>query len=107
MNQKEYLKRFKETTDTMYAITSAKNADYSWEDNVDAFANFRVVEAIGAASVEQWFITRITDKLTRITNLTKQKAHVKDEAIEDTLLDLANYSILFKLFLEDKNAAVK
>lgn len=103
MNQQQYLTKFKEVTEKMYAITAAKNADYSWESAEDAFKNFKVVEQLGVATVEQWFITRITDKLTRICNLIKQEAQVKDEAITDTLLDLANYSILFKLYLEDKN----
>ena len=83
MDREQYLAAFKATTDKMFAITSAKNADYSWAKATDAFANFKVVEKIWAGSVEQWFITRITDKLLRIVNLTKQEAHVKDEAIED------------------------
>ena len=37
---------------------------------------------------------RIEDKLRRLKSLSKQEAKVKEESIEDTLLDLANYSIL-------------
>lgn len=37
---------------------------------------------------------RLEDKLRRLKTLTKSEAKVKDESIEDTLLDLANYSIL-------------
>lgn len=103
MNQQEYLVAFKAITDKMYEITAAKNADYSGEWATDAFANFRVVEQLWVATVEQWFITRITDKLTRISNLIKQEAHVKDEKIEDTLLDLANYAILMRLYIQSKN----
>lgn len=102
MNREQYLAAFEATTQKMLEITKAKNADYSWENAVDAFANFKVVDTIGVATVEQWFITRITDKLLRIVNLTKQEAHVKDEAIEDTLIDMANYCILMKLYLDSK-----
>lgn len=102
MNQEQYLNKFKEITDKMYSITKAKNSDYSWENTEDAFKNFRVVETLWVATTEQWFVTRITDKLTRVCNLLKQDAHVVDEKIEDTLLDMANYCILFKLFLDSK-----
>lgn len=38
---------------------------------------------------------RLTDKLNRLCALTKnQTQRVKDESIEDTLRDLANYSIM-------------
>jgi len=104
MNQAEYLKAFKETIELMYKITEAKNKDYSWEESVDAFANFRVVEKFWIATVEQWFITRMSDKFIRIINLIKQwKNFVEWEKVDDTLLDLANYAILFRLYLKSKN----
>lgn len=37
---------------------------------------------------------RLEDKLNRFKSLIKQAAEVKDESIEDTLIDLANYSIM-------------
>ena len=45
------------------------------------------------------FLVRMEDKLNRVRNLSKDNvkitdAKVKDEKIEDTLLDLANYAIL-------------
>ena len=46
----------------------------------------------------------MSDKLSRIANLLKSEAKnsVKDESIEDTLIDLANYSIILKILIEDK-----
>lgn len=101
MNQQQYLERFKEVTQQMYMITEAKNKDYSWEWCSDAFANFKVVEEFWIATTD-WFITRMLDKMKRIGNLTRQWNYVSDEKITDTLLDLANYSIIFKLYLESK-----
>ena len=101
MNQEEYLKRFKEITNQMYSITEAKNKDYSWEWSNNAFKNFEAVETFWIKT-EDWFITRMTDKLMRISHLTRQTNAVADEKITDTLLDLANYSILFKIWLENK-----
>lgn len=41
-------------------------------------------------------LTRMYDKLGRIENLlcNQQKTEVKDESIDDTLLDLANYALI-------------
>lgn len=102
MNQQQYLKRFKEITEEMYRITEMKNKDYSWVNATDAFANFRVVEEFWIKT-EDWFITRILDKVKRISNLTRQENFVADEKIWDTLKDLSNYAILFLLYLESKN----
>jgi len=50
---------------------------------------------------------RIEDKFNRFKNLIKNEAKVKDETIEDTLLDLANYAImtLVELKWREKNVA--
>lgn len=102
MNQKQYLEEFEKITDLMLAITTMKNQDYSWKDAVDAFTNFKVVEEFWI-STEHWFLTRMLDKIKRVSNLVDQEAAVADEKITDTLLDLANYSILFLLYLKSKD----
>lgn len=86
----------------MLEITRAKNNDYSWQGNTNPFKNFEAVETFGIKT-EDWFITRMTDKLMRISNLTRQEASVSDEKITDTLIDLSVYAILFKIRLEWKN----
>jgi len=76
-----------------------KNADYSGAAP-DPFGNFRNVEDLGIATVEQGFLTRMTDKLARAASLTKpgKVAQVKDESVEDTLFDLAAYSFLLAAY---------
>ena len=46
--------------------------------------------------VEPWkgILVRMSDKWARIVQLSTKEAAVKDETIEDTLLDLANYALL-------------
>lgn len=46
---------------------------------------------------------RLEDKLNRLKSLTKKDGKVKDESIEDTLMDLANYSIMTLIELNNKN----
>lgn len=102
MTRSDYLEFFKTTTENMLEITKRKNKDYAGDG--DPFANFCVVESVGIASVEQGFLTRMCDKLSRITNITKSgQTHVKDESVTDTLIDLANYSILMAAYLKSKN----
>jgi hypothetical protein len=100
MTREDYLKEFQKVTSDMLALTKKKNADYAGESN--PFANFQLIEKLGAASTEQGFVVRMSDKLQRISNLISRPNQVADEKIEDTLLDLSIYSILFLIFLKDK-----
>lgn len=99
ISQEQYLKRFKEITEQMYKTTEAKNKDYAWEWTNNAFKNFEAVETFGVKTTDG-FITRMTDKLMRISNLTRQTNSVADESILTTLIDLSVYSILFAIYLE-------
>lgn len=106
MTKSEYIQLHKECCDKMVEITKRKNHDYSGGDSTtDPFLNFKSVEKLNICSVEQGFLTRMCDKLSRITTLTINTGgnnQVKDESVEDTLLDLANYSILLLGYLKSK-----
>jgi hypothetical protein len=85
----------------MVSITRSKNHDYGGDS--DPFSNFTCVERLGICSTEQGFLTRMMDKMARITTFTRQgKLLVKDESVEDTLLDLANYCILMAGYLKSR-----
>jgi hypothetical protein len=102
MITEDFLKAFEEITVKMVEVAKAKNHDYAGFDD-DPFANFKIVENCGIASAEQGFLTRMMDKVSRINSFVKQGVcNVQDEKIEDTLQDLANYSILFSLYIRSK-----
>ena len=104
MTNKEFLIFHREAIELMHKICQQKNSDYT-SDSGDAFYNFSRVEALGIASTEQGFITRMLDKFCRIISFVKKgNLEVKDESVEDTLLDLANYCILLAGFLRNKRA---
>ena len=68
----------------MADLYDSKNWDYG-----DSFAK----------SFEEWGMPmtciRLQDKLNRLSSLTKNSSQkVQDESIEDTLKDLANYSVM-------------
>lgn len=97
----EYMKRFEELTNQMLSITKAKNHDYSWTTR--AFKNFELCENLEVCSVEAGILVRITDKITRISNLISSENQVADEKITDTLLDLANYALILRIYIETKS----
>ncbi len=101
-SQTKFLTRLAQLYDNNVQISSRKNSDYAGED--DPFANFRVCEALGIPA-EVGLLVRMTDKLSRISNLIKPgvTAKVADESVLDTLADLANYSMILRMYLENKN----
>ncbi len=78
MNRVEQLKNIQ---DKCREIFEKKNADYG-----DSFSSH------GTLGV----MVRIADKLTRFTNVTKNKLELKvdDETLRDTLMDLHNYAAM-------------
>ncbi|WP_052514436.1 DUF1599 domain-containing protein [Clostridium botulinum] len=72
----------------MNEIYKDKNHDYG-----DSFGE--TYKTLGIISA----ITRITDKVNRLQSLCTKDALV-DESIKDTLMDLANYSIMTLIELE-------
>lgn len=102
MTKEEYFKFHQECTAKMTAITKAKNADYTGTGD-NPFANFTRVEALGICSTEQGFLTRMMDKMCRLNSFAQKGVlEVKDESVEDTLLDLANYALLMAGYIRSK-----
>lgn len=105
MNRDELLLFHNDCCEKMHAICQAKNADYAGGKGDDPFANFRRVEAMGIATTEQGFLTRMLDKLSRLSTFVQTGSfQVKDESVEDTLLDLANYCILMAAYRQSTRA---
>lgn len=82
---------FKELCKSMMATYVRKNADYgnSFDKSLDKFG---IVAAV----------VRLGDKMNRIESLAGKKAQVTDESIRDTLLDMANYSIMTIMWLDNQ-----
>lgn len=103
MTRDEFLDFHKFFTERMREICVRKNNDYAGKGGENAFANFTRVEAMGIASTEQGFATRMLDKMSRISTFIESgELLVKDESVEDTLLDLANYSALLAGYIGHK-----
>lgn len=104
MTKQEYFHFHGRFCAKMQEITAKKNADYTGAGD-DPFANFRKIEVLtnGAVTAEAGFLTRMTDKFSRIGSfLQNGELQVKDESVMDTLMDLANYSALLAGYIESK-----
>ena len=86
--------RFKQITDEMVKLYERKNSDYGNSIH-DTYMKYGAVA----------YLVRMEDKINRVRSLTQNNNQkVEDEKIHDSLVDLANYSILMLLELkEDKN----
>lgn len=86
--------RFKQITDEMVKLYERKNSDYGSSIH-DTYMKYGAVA----------YLVRMEDKINRVRSLTQNNNQkVEDEKIHDSLVDLANYSILMLLELEeDKN----
>lgn len=79
----EKIKIHKQLCDNMHYLYQKKNADYG-----DSFAQMRrrYPNVIGM---------KLWEKVNRLCNLLDgQTQQVQDEAIEDTLMDIANYAVM-------------
>jgi hypothetical protein len=107
MTKAEYMAFHEACCRRMVEVTKAKNADYTGTSD-DPFANFSRVENVGICTTEQGFLTRMFDKFSRITSFVQKGVLlVKDESVEDTLIDLANYCILMAGFIRSKRASAE
>ena len=84
------IEKHKEICGKLNTLYEAKNKDYG-----DSFGK----------SYKEYGLTmsciRLEDKLNRLKSLNSNKSiKVKDESIEDTLMDLANYAIMTLIELE-------
>ena len=97
LEEQEYKDCFNEILEEMKEVHRKKNADYG--------NNFH-------KRYERWgFLTallRLSDKMERLENIyEKGEIEVKDESVEDTLLDLANYAVMTIVELKNNKASLK
>lgn len=92
----KFIKDIEDTYKEGIEIIRKKNADYA--KDADPFKNFKLSE-IFDVSVERGILIRISDKIARISNLLDKEAEVKDERIEDTILDAINYLAILRAWL--------
>lgn len=79
-----------EVHDKMKSVLESKSNDYA---NVDTLSNFKLAGAICGITAEQQCLSLIATKVARLGVLL-ESGNPKNESIEDSILDLTNYSFL-------------
>ena len=87
---------YKELVDSRLILIQSKRNDYAGEDNV--FSNFEETARQMNVSVDTVFLFWISIKKQRLANLLVNCKSPKNESLEDTLEDLANYVDLFNIY---------
>lgn len=91
-----------EKTTKMVETAKLKNHDYTGGAE-DPFFNFTMGEHARIGLTEQGLLFRMMDKVSRVVGFVNQGVlRVKDESIEDTLVDLANYSLILAAYIKHK-----
>ena len=88
----DLLARHKLLCDKARLLMQDKNHDYA--DSSDPFSNFRSFGALG-------ILVRLSDKLARLRSYeSKGELRVKSESLEDTVIDVINYVVLYMVYKE-------
>lgn len=104
MNTEELLQFHDDICMKAHELMCIKNHDYAGDDGKAPFSNFTLGEAAGIGTTEQGIMFRLSDKFKRMAAFAdpKHRAQVKDETVEDTGLDLINYTVIFLAYLKEK-----
>lgn len=82
----------------MKEIIFKKGNDYA---NEDRLSNFKLAGHISGLTPELNCLSLISTKVARLGVLLNSKQEPNNESINDTLLDLANYSVLLAMIRDD------
>ena len=82
--ENEFMEEYKKIVTETMELCVKKNKDYgsSVQDTFEKFGDIS-------------YLVRITDKYNRICSLLNREGEVKDESIDDTIRDMANYAFLW------------
>lgn len=79
--------------DKMKEISDSKRHDYASED--DPYLNFTQVADVSGLTVDQVFLVWAVTKVVRLGQLVGHDKIPNNESIDDSIIDLANYSALW------------
>lgn len=102
MTNKAGKSEFQKVIDEITELHDRKQADYGRVEQGDPFANVRASEDFG---IDGWVgsVVRANDKMRRLQKAAKQGPEsLKNESVEDSLMDMAVYSIIALCLFREK-----
>lgn len=98
MNRDEFIDFIEQTYKDCVNIIKKKNSDYAKDSN--PFSNFELSKLIGIEP-KRSILVRLSDKLSRISNLLDKPPAVVNESIADSIKDAANYLVILLAYIEN------
>jgi len=98
MTKKEQEQFFERFISQMRDVMLKKGDDYSGEDRL---SNFKLGGAIIGLSSQQQCLSLISTKVARLGKLIGKDKSPNNESIDDSILDLANYTLLLAMLKHD------
>lgn len=103
MNRVEFIATAEELMHRCFATLQSKGKDYAGKE--DALANFkRNAEQLGLSKYQVWrvYIAKHLDAITNSIKANPNDPQVESEPLEDRLMDVINYCLLFQgMLVED------
>lgn len=101
MNTSQLLSHHDQICEAARNLMVKKNADYAEAEA--PFKNFELSERLGLCSTEAGMAIRLSDKIQRLCGfLAGKDLKVKDESVQDTILDAVNYLVLISARLKQR-----
>lgn len=88
----------------MRKILLAKGDDYA--GNVDRLSNFKLAGNICKIGPKMNCLSLIATKVARLGQLLSSESEPNNESVNDSLLDLANYTVLLYMIQNEKELIV-
>ena len=98
MTKKEQIAHFGYITGEMEKVLFSKGDDYA---NQDRLSNFKLAGAIAGGDARTNCLNMIATKVARLGVLLNSDKKPNNESIEDSVLDLANYSVLLWMIINE------
>jgi len=94
----EQLNHFDSLVKQMREVIVRKGNDYA---NDDKLSNFKTAGPNAGLTPEQNCLSLISTKVARLGTLFNSKKSPSNEAVTDSVMDLANYSILLHMIINE------
>jgi hypothetical protein len=99
MNKTQQAAQLKAFHEKMEKVICSKREDYA---NEDVLSNFKLVSQISGVEVEKVMMVFLATKIVRLGELFKKGTAPKNESVDDSIIDLANYSALLEMVRSEK-----
>lgn len=100
MTRETQEQHFNNFIDTQRSILFKKSQDYATD--IDVLSNFKLAGSICQLTPEQNCLSLIATKVARLGVLLQGKVP-NNESIQDSVLDLANYSVLLDMIISENS----